>query len=183
MSANPAPFRWSVEAYEHVVALGGFAPELRLELIEGELVEIMPQNPRHASTIELAEEACRALAPTGYRVRVQLPLRFTNSVPEPDLAIVAGQLRDFTSSHPTTAALVIEVSDTTLEYDQTTKATIYAAAGIEDYWIVNLSERTVEVRRQPGPSGYRSLQTFTQTDTLSPLFNASATVAVADLLP
>ena len=182
MSANPAPFRWSVEAYERVVALGGFAPEQRIELIEGELVEIMPQKPRHASTIELVEEACRAILPSGFRVRVQLPLKFTTSVPKPDIAIVQGELRAFVNSHPTTAALVIEVSDTTLEYDQTIKASIYAAAGIEDYWIVNINERTVEVRRQPGPSGYRSLQTYTETDTIASLFT-TVPISVADLLP
>jgi Uma2 family endonuclease len=79
--------------------------------------------------------------------------------------------------------LIIEVSDTTLEYDQTIKATIYATAGIEDYWIVNINERTVEVRRQPGPSSYRSLQTYTETDTIAPLFNPTASILVADLLP
>ncbi|MBB6049162.1 Uma2 family endonuclease [Armatimonas rosea] len=182
MSANPTPFRWSVEAYERVVALGGFAPEQRIELIDGELVEIMPQKPRHSSTIELVEEACRAIAPEGYRVRVQLPLKFTTSVPEPDVAVVQGQLRSFVNSHPATAVLVVEVSDTTLEYDQVVKAPIYAAAGIEDYWIININERTVEVRRQPGPSGYRSLQTYTETDTVAPLFT-TVPISVAELLP
>jgi Putative restriction endonuclease len=67
--------------------------------------------------------------------------------------------------------------------DQVVKASIYAAAGIEDYWIVNIHERTVEVRRQPGPSGYRSLQTYTETDTIAPLFNPTASILVADLLP
>ena len=114
---------------------------------------------------------------------MQLPLKFTTSVPEPDIAVVQGQLRSFVNSHPATAVLVVEVSDTTLEYDQVVKAPIYAAAGIEDYWIVNINERTVEVRRQPGPSGYRSLQTYTETDTISPLFNPTATILVADLLP
>jgi len=175
--------RWSVEEYERLVALGGFSPEKRVELIEGDIVEIMPQKPRHASTIELVEEAARAVVPSGFRVRVQLPLTFSTSVPEPDIAVVQGALRSFSNSHPTTAALVIEVSDTTLEYDQTIKAAIYAAARIEDYWIVNLNERTVEVRRQPGPGGYRSLQTFTVTDVVSPLFNPTVAVSVADLLP
>ena len=183
MSTNPSPFRWSVEAYEHVVALGGFSPDKRIELIEGELIEIMPQNPPHATTIELAEEACRVILLSGFRVRVQLPLRFTTSVPEPDIAVVQGGLRSFSSAHPTTAVLIIEVSDTTLEYDQTIKAGIYAAVGIEDYWVLNINERTVEVRRQPGPSGYRSLQTFTEADTVAPLFNPTASVKVADLLP
>lgn len=175
--------RWSVEEYERLVALGVFSPEKRVELIEGEIVEIMSQKPRHAGTIELAEEALRAISPSGFRVRIQLPLKFTTSVPEPDIAVVQGERRSFINSHPTTAALVIEVSDTTLEYDQTIKAAIYASAGIEDYWIVNINERTVEIRRQPGPSGYRSLQTYSEVDTVAPLFNPTASIVVADLLP
>ncbi|MCX6367173.1 MAG: Uma2 family endonuclease [Armatimonadetes bacterium] len=183
MSANPFPFRWSVEAYERVVALGGFPQEKRVELIEGELVEIMPQKPAHRITVSLILPIALSWSGDGHHVLCQSPLRLVNSVPEPDISIVAGQPRDYAAAHPTTAALVVEVSDTTLEYDQTVKAAIYAAAGIEDYWIVNINERTVEVRRQPGPSSYRSLQTYTETDTIAPLFNPTASILVADLLP
>lgn len=173
----------SVEEYERLVALGLFSPEKRVELIEGDIVEIMPQKPTHSVALDLVEDAIRAICPLGYRVRTQRPLKLATSMPEPDLTVVQGEARTFLSSHPTTADLIVEVSDTTLEYDQTVKAAIYAAAGIEDYWIVNLNERTVEVRRQPGPSGYRSLQTFTITDLVSPLFNPTASVSVAGLLP
>jgi Uma2 family endonuclease len=183
MSANPFPFRWSVEAYERVVALGGFPQEKRVELIEGELVEIMPQKPAHRLTVSLILPIALRWCGDSHHVLCQSPLRFSSSVPEPDLGIVIGQPRDYANSHPTTAVLIIEVSDTTLEYDQTIKATIYATAGIEDYWIVNINERTVEVRRQPGPSSYRSLQTYTETDTIAPLFNPTASILVADLLP
>ena len=183
MSANPAPFRWSVEAYERVVALGGFSPEAQVELIEGELVELMPQKPAHRLTVSLILPIVLRWSGEGHHVLCQLPLRLGNSVPAPDLAIVSGQPRDYATAHPTTAALVIEVSDTTLEYDQTIKSTVYATAGIEDYWIVNLNERTVEVRRQPSPSGYRSLQTYSETDTISPLFNPNASILIAELLP
>lgn len=183
MSANRVPFCWSVEAYERVVALGGFFPDKRVELINEELVEIMPQKPAHRLTVSLILPIAMHWSGEGYHILCQLPLRLSNSVPEPDIAIVSGQPRDYADSHPTTAALVIEVSDTTLEYDQTIKAPIYAAAGIEDYWIINLNERTVEIRRQPGPRGYRSLQTFTETDTIAPLFNPTAHIAVAELLP
>ena len=148
-----------------------------------ELVELMPQNPSHRLSVSLILPIALRWSGEGHHVLCQSPLRLGDSVPEPDIAFVAGQPRDFTDSHPTTAALVIEVSDTTLEYDQTIKATIYAAAGIEDYWIVNINERTLEVRRQPGPSGYRSLQTYSETDTVSPLFNPSATIVVVELLP
>ena len=175
--------RWSVEEYERLVALGVFSPEKRVELIEGEIVEAMPQKPAHRLTVSLILPIAMRWSGEGYHVLCQSPLRLGNSVPEPDIAIVSGQPRDYATSHPTTAALVIEVSDTTLEYDQTIKAAIYAVASIEDYWIININERTVEIRRQPGPSGYRSLQTYTETDTIAPLFNPTASIAVAELLP
>nr|WP_309695972.1 Uma2 family endonuclease [Armatimonas sp.] len=175
--------RWNVEEYERLVALGVFSPEKRVELIEGEIVEAMPQKPAHRLTVSLILPIAMRWSGEGYHVLCQSPLRLGNSVPEPDIAIVSGQPRDYATSHPTTAALVIEVSDTTLEYDQTIKAAIYASAGIEDYWIININERTVEIRRQPGPSGYRSLQTYSEVDTVAPLFNPTASIAVADLLP
>jgi Uma2 family endonuclease len=175
--------RFSVEEYERITALGLFDGE-RLELLFGEIVEKeMPQRPAHRLSLSLILPIAMAWSGPDNHVLCQLPLQLGSSVPEPDIAIVPGQPRDYTSAHPTTALLIIEVSDTTLESDQTTKAVLYAAAGIGDYWIVNLNERTLEVRRQPTASGYRSLQTFVETDRVAPLAAPSQPVLVADLLP
>jgi Uma2 family endonuclease len=124
--------------------------------------------------------------------RLQAPLHLgPRPAPEPELAVVPGGSRDYTATgHPTTALLIVEVSDTTLSYDRGRKASLYARAGIADYWIVNLVDRQLEVYRQPQPDatrpygyGYISAATFTAAESVSPLAAASVSLAVADLLP
>jgi Uma2 family endonuclease len=180
---HPPRRLWTVAEYERFIALGVFGPEERLELINGEIIEKMPQGPSHANTVDLCTEVLRNLFGAGVRVRVQVPLRFTDSIPEPDVAIVEGGPRDFVNQHPTTALLVVEISDSTLDFDRETKGPMYARAGIADYWIVNLNERRVEVRRQPGADGYASVATFGEGESVAPLARPDAPVAVADLLP
>lgn len=114
----------------------------------------------------------------------------TNSEPEPDIAVVRGTARDYEQAHPTTAVLVIEVSDTTLRVDCTTKAGIYARAGIEEYWVVDLNTRRLIVHRQPVPMRgrplghyYASVVRYTEAETVTPLAAPDAVIAVADLLP
>jgi Uma2 family endonuclease len=112
------------------------------------------------------------------------------SKPEPDLAVVVGSFNDYKRIHPATATLVVEVSDSTLATDRTTKAALYARAGIEDYWIVNLPDGVLEVHRQPAPMTgqplghhYRSIIRLTAADTLSPLARPASAIVVASLLP
>ena len=106
------------------------------------------------------------------------------------MAVVVGSFNDYRQTHPITAVLVVEVSDTTLAMDRTTKAALYARAGIEDYWIINLPDGVLEVHRQPAPMTdqplghhYRSITRLTISDTLAPLARPNALVSVADLLP
>jgi Uma2 family endonuclease len=109
--------------------------------------------------------------------------------PVPDLAIVAGALVG-NAAHPTTAALVIEVSDTTFDTDTTDKAELYATAGIADYWVLDVTNRELHVFRDPQPlpanlgaTAYRTHTIHGASDTDAPLAVPNATVAVADLLP
>ncbi len=143
-----------------------------------------PEKSRHAAAIDLALEALRREFGGSHTIRVQHPLIVSDSSePEPDLAVVPGSARDYVEQHPSSAALVVEVSDTSLEYDRTRKARIYAQAGLADYWIVNVVEGILEVHRDPTPSGYRSISRFRAGDAVSPLAAPGASVAVADLLP
>ena len=124
-------------------------------------------------------------------MRVQGPLDLGEiSEPEPDVAVIAGNVRDYTDAHPTTAALIVEVADTSLAYDRTTKASLYAKAGIADYWIVNLIERQLEVHRYPTSDaarlygfGYAEITVLTAAESVVPLAMPQASIAVADLLP
>jgi Uma2 family endonuclease len=186
---EPKSFRWTREEYYRLAKLGLFNGR-RVELIEGEILEMAPQLPSHTSAIFLAEEVIRSIFRKGYTVRTQAPLSLgMDSDPEPDVAVVAGSLRDYTQSHPTSAVLVIEVAETSLTLDRGRKARLYAEAGIEDYWIVNLRQRQVEVYRKPQKkprqrrAAYTEVTVYDENDTVTPLSAARAKIKVADLLP
>lgn len=134
---------WTVEEFERLFEAGFFAPDAKYELIEGEVWEKMTQKTSHAVAVTLAQYLLADVFGVAFVVRVQLPLVFgQSSKPEPDVAIVSGSPRDYLENHPTTAVLIVEISDTTLIPDQQTKAALYARAGVGEYWIVNLPERT-----------------------------------------
>ncbi|MGH7164603.1 MAG: Uma2 family endonuclease, partial [Nitrospiraceae bacterium] len=140
--------RWTRQEYDRLVVEGFFHPEERLELMEGEIVRMTPQGSLHATAIRLVEEALRAAFGTGFDVRVQMPLALTDdSEPEPDVAVVTGNPRDYRDTHPSAAVLIVEVADATVPYDRERKRALYARVGIADYWIVNLLDRRLEVFR------------------------------------
>jgi Uma2 family endonuclease len=148
-----------------------------------------PQNFPHQTTIMLALEILRAAFP-GCMVRPQLPLDVSpTSSPEPDLAVVPGDPRSLTAT-PTTALLVVEVADTSLSDDRGEKASLYTAAGVPEYWIVNLIDRSLEIYRVPRldaaqPSGwaYTDVTVLTTTQSVNPLAAPTVSVSVADLMP
>ncbi|MEN3000289.1 MAG: Uma2 family endonuclease [Armatimonadota bacterium] len=177
---------------ERMEEAGMFHPEERIELIGGELFrKELPLKSPHATAISLCEEALRTIFRQGYVVRVQLPLTLSErDEPIPDLAVVPGSIRDYEWHHPTTALLVVEVSEATLRFDRRIKASLYAWAGIPDYWIVNLSERVVEVFREPAPMqrtkygyGYLKMDIYRAGDSLAPLASPETPIPVESLLP
>ena len=120
-----------------------------VELLEGEIVQMSPQEPPHArATSRLNRLFTRALGDE-YVVRPQLPLTFPDSEPEPDLAVVWTKDEDAPEGHPRTALLVIEVADSSARYDLVVKSRIYAKAGIPEYWLVLVRKRAIEVLRDP----------------------------------
>jgi len=184
----PNRVKWTVSEFDRLTELGAFA-DRKVELLDGEITEKMSQNEPHARAILLVQYKLIQLLPQGFVVRVQLPLRLETSKPEPDLAVVSGSLRDPVEM-PTSATLVIEISDSTLQTDRDVKTGIYARAGIAEYWIVDLNARRLEVRREPRADatqplgfGYRTLLLLNDTDELSPLALPDASFAVADVLP
>ncbi len=181
---------WTVKEFQRAYDLGVFGFDTRLELIEGEIIRKMTQNEPHSWAIRAMENALRRAFASGHDVRSQLPLVFgIRNKPEPDVAVVLGSFDDYKRKHPTTAVLVVEVSDSTLLQDRTVKAGVYARAGIEEYWIVNLPDNVLEVHRQPAPMAdqplgyhYRSIVRLTVADTLTPLGAPDSIIAVASLL-
>jgi len=187
---GPRRWRWTSEEYNRLAELGFFR-DRRVELIEGEIVEMAPFNPPHAIAIELGTQVLPAVFGAGFRVRIQLPIDLgRRSQPEPDFLVLPGSPRDDRDHHPTTASLVIEVSDATLSFDRVKKAHLYAKAGIPEYWILNLIDRQLEVRRRPGRDPnrkhcwtYHELTVVPADGSIAPLAKPEAEIAVADLLP
>jgi Uma2 family endonuclease len=177
--------RWTREEYDRLVEAGILAPDERVELLEGDIVRMWPQSPVHALATRNVEEALRAVFQLGFDVRVQLPFGADdNSEPEPDVAVVRGHRRDYYQAHPTTAVLLVEVSDSTLDYDRRRKAPAYARADVPEYWIVNLVHRQIEVYHDPTPDrGYQTVRRLSPGETISLLGAPSASIFVDDLLP
>jgi Uma2 family endonuclease len=175
--------RWSREEYHRMAAQRVFHPEARVELIEGIVYDMAPQNSLHSTGVSLAAEALRAAFPGSY-IRIQMPLGLgEDSEPEPDVAVVQGSPRDYSQEHPSTALLVIEVADWSLLHDQRLKLPLYAAHGIPECWISNLRERVLEVYREPGEGGYQTRRVLRAGGVVSPLAQREAVIAVQDLMP
>lgn len=180
------PIRIPAERYFALAREGAFAESDRVELLEGVIVCVPPMSPRHAWAITAASAALQPLVGRRASLRVQCPLVLgTFSVPEPDLAVVPGTASDWGDRHPTTALLVVEISSSSLPQDRLTKSAIYARAGIPEYWILDLSGRRIEVRRDPEAAlgRYRTLRVYESSQEVEPLFSPGRTIPVCDLLP
>jgi len=146
------------------------------------------QSPDHALAVRAVEEALRRVFTHGYDIRVGMPLALGDeSEPEPDVAVVRGHFRDY-RTHPLTAALVVEVADTSLEFDRSRNAARYAAGEIPEYWIVNLVDRQVEVFRDagaspPGEAAYQTRFAAGVGDSVAPLLHPERRIEVITLLP
>ena len=167
--------------YESLVESGLLADD-RVELLLGALVNVSPQGPLHADVVQrLAERLIRAL-PAEVSTRVQSPLALSdNSEPEPDIAVVPAA--DYSESHPQRALLVIEVADTSLQKDRGIKTALYAAAGIDEFWLVNLTERVVEVHRHPTAGRYAEVERVDVSGHVTPVAFPALRIPVAGIFP
>jgi Uma2 family endonuclease len=183
--------RWTRVEYEELVEKGVFEPDERVELIDGLLLVSEPQSSSHYTAVRLVEVALtRALGPA-WEVRAQGPIALDDaSEPEPDVAVVRGGPRDYAEAHPADPVLVVEVARSSLGFDREHKASLYARAGRPEYWIVNLVDRVLELRREPAPSSsapygwdYRVVEVLGPEQRVRLLAAPVAEIAVADLLP
>jgi Uma2 family endonuclease len=193
MQTMPRLYRWTRAEYERLGDLG-FFDDVRVELVGGKIVEMSPKRPRHATGTGLAYEALEAAFPAGRcHVRKEDPLALGEwDEPEPDAAVVGGDRRAYVDAHPTAEQtwLVVEVAETTAAFDLGDKADVYAAAGIDDYWVVNIPADLVVVLREPQPDDasetgrrYAERREYRRGDRIAPLADGARPVAAADLLP
>jgi Uma2 family endonuclease len=178
--------RYTAEQYFSLVEQGVLREDDRVELLDGVIVAMSPSGPRHASAITRMMRTCILAIGDRACVRPQAPLiAGALSVPEPDVAVLSGTVGDYDRIHPTTALLVIEASDSSLPQDRLTKSRIYAAAGIGEYWIVNLREGCLEVLRNPDPAtrSYVERRVLRRGEVVELLALPDVAIAVDDLLP
>ena len=184
-------YRWTRRKYERLIDYGLLGKDDPVELLDGLLLVKEPQHSLHRTAVLLVAKALEPAFGHGWFVQTQSPIALgPRSEPEPDVAVIRGAPRDYAGAHPSAAALVVEVASSGLRAARGRKAVAYARAHIEDYWIVNLADRAVEVHREParpGPAraswGYASITTLGDGSSVTPLAAPSSAVRVADLLP
>ncbi len=180
-------YRLSVHEYDRMVSLG-VLKDPRVELINGLLVKKVSKNPAHVIATKRLVQFAERIVPRGWHMSKEDPVRIPEwDEPEPDLAIVAGVPEDYGAQHPgpEDIALLVVVSETTLDRDQGEKLLAYAARGIAVYWIVNLVDRCVEVYTQPSAGGYGTRRDYGAGEEI-PVFVGGVEcgrIAVSDILP
>lgn len=177
--------RFTVSEYLRMAEVGLLTEDDAVELIQGEIVEISPINVVHASTVKRLIRLLTQKLGSQVILGVQDPVRLTDqSLPQPDIAVLRERSDFYGGQHPGADAvlLIIEVADTSLEYDRNVKSALYASAGIDDYWIVNLRARRIEVYREPSPTGYRAATHLGAGETLSLLAFPDILLPVDDVL-
>jgi len=165
---------------------GVFAPDARLELIEGEIIEKAPIGSPHAGTVNTLLWLFSRAAGDSAVVSVQNPMiAGKRSVPQPDVTLLRLRADRYRRSHPTAAdvLLVVEVADTTRAFDIGTKVPLYARCGIGEAWVVDLQERQVRVYRDPSASGYRTSFTLEGAQSVSPAALPAIVIPLAELFP
>ena len=183
--------RWTRAEYERLIDIGVFLQGEPLELLGGELIVSEPQGSAHYTAIGLVEDALRAALGPGWLVRSQGPIELDDeSEPEPDIAVMRGDRRSYSHRHPSRPALVLEVAESSLAFDREHKGSLYARARLDDYWIVNLVDRVVEIYRRPVPDTsapfgcrYASKEVLSAESSVELLEVPGARILVSDLLP
>jgi Uma2 family endonuclease len=163
--------RFTRKEYYRMAEVGILHDDDRVELIRGEIVEMSPPGRHHRAFVNNLNRLLSRRLPEHTVVSVQNPLPLSDDTePQPDLAVL--RTRDVSykdrEAWAEDAVLVIEVAESSLAYDRSTKRRLYAEAGIPEYWVVNCPAETIEVHRDPGPDGYRDVRLIAGAATLSP---------------
>lgn len=166
MSQLAEKFRWTVDRYHRAVETGFLSPDSRFELIDGELIAVVPPNPPHVLLVTRLDRHFQATVDRdAHVVLVQQPLALDpESHPEPDLMIVRGPLDRYGQHLPSAhdVILLVEVADTTVRHDRDVKLPLYARHGLGEVWVVDVRGQTVEVHRSPTTTGYAYVETVTE---------------------
>ena len=181
----PAQYRISVKEYYRMAETGVLRPDARVELLDGQIIDMSPIGPFHGSVTNYLITFFTDAARRRWITTAQNPVRLNDdSEPQPDLLLLKPSANYYRYSHPRPedVFLLVEISDTSLEKDQGKKVPAYARAGIAEVWIVNLNDQTIEVYRQPHFAGYSSKTVLNAGDKASPQAFPDVSLDVAELL-
>ncbi len=186
MATSPTRRLFTVDEYYRMAETGILCEDDRVELVEGEIIEMPPIGSQHASVVDrLAEMLRQKLAPERCQVRIQGPFRLNDeSEFLPDVMLLKPRSDFYSQSHPGAedVLLLIEVSDTTLAYDSGRKQALYANAGVSEYWVVDVTNRCIQVYRGPATGNYKQRLIMQPGETIAPLAFPDMTIAVNDAL-
>ena len=174
--------RWTVADLDRMLGSGLLDETDRVELIEGELIDMAPIGSRHANLVDVLAQLLVRRLPAGCRVRVQNPIRLgESSEPQPDIAVVLD--RSYAAAHPEAAdvLLLIEVADTTLEFDRDIKLPLYARHGIPECWLIDVAGSQLSIHREPAEGEYRHIRRPTSGETLHLLSPDGPALRAAEL--
>jgi Uma2 family endonuclease len=177
--------RFTVEEYYRMAEVGILGPTDRVELIEGEIVQISPISHLHSACVVALGEALKHAFGDRGLLSPQNPLRLPrDTVPQPDVVFLRPPLSQYWARlpQPEDVLLLVEVAET-YRYDREVKVPLYARAGIPEVWIVDLNHNVVEVFRMPSPTGYGSIVRIERNGTIAPVAIPDVVVTVADILP
>ena len=185
-ASPPRTRKFTVAEYYRMGDVGILKPDERVELIEGELIVMPPIGPGHAWDVALSISLFSRLAGDRFILQIQNPVQLDDgSEPQPDIMLIRPRAEGYGEAHPTPAdvLLVIEVADSSLEYDRQVKAHLYGRSGVPETWVKNLPEDCIERFTEPGPDGYAQHTVHRRGETLTPASLPDVELAVSDLLP
>ncbi|CAN5786097.1 Uma2 family endonuclease [soil metagenome] len=177
-------FRFTVEQYRRLAHEGYIAPDARVELIDGEIVEMSPIGERHNAVVDGITELLFERLGATVSLRIQGSIRLSEELaPHPDVAVMRRRNDRYASGlpRPKDILLIIEVADSSLVFDRDEKALRYARYGIVEYWLVDLTQNVVLVHTDPTPEGYRSIEIRRRDDSWTPRSLPSLTVSGKDI--
>jgi len=185
MAIQPKRHRFTTTDYYRMGEAGVFGHDARVELIDGEIIDMSPIGPRHSDGVDRFNELFVTRFAGVARVRIQNPIHLSeHNDPQPDVVLARRRAGGYGARHPEPGdvLLVVEVADSSIEFDRQVKAGMYARAGIPELWIWDLGRELILVHCDPTPDGYATIRVARRCESLSPLAVPDVVLPVSDLL-